>query len=159
MSRARHVWVSFLRGFDPTETLSSGAFQNLTVEVTEVGALLTYIVGIQDFAAGDEVTVLLLLPSGQEEQRAVLNTGGQLTGNFFAAGTGTHTVVIQNTATRSVDVFHTASAINPAEQIILSASVLTGIVGFFTLIGGITIWALDRRRQRRRQTLEMPPPP
>ncbi|MEE9592745.1 MAG: hypothetical protein V3W28_04100 [Thermoplasmata archaeon] len=152
--------ASFLASLDPTfTTLSPGAFQNLTLEVSESGSLLTYVVGIQDFTEGDEVTAILLLPSGQEAQRATLDTGGPLTANFVARDTGTYTVVIQNTATLTVEVFHTASAINVTEQNLLTAGILTGVVGFITLIGGLIVWIMQRGRQRRQQTLEMPPPP
>jgi hypothetical protein len=152
--------ANFLASLNLTfTTLSPDGFENRTLEVTEVGSLLTYVVRIEDFTTGDAVNVRLLLPSGQEAQRATLDTGGPLTANFVAAGTGTHTVVIQNTATRSVEVSHSASAINVTEQNLLTAGVLTGIVGFITLIGGLIVWIRERRRQRRQQTLEMPPPP
>ena len=142
-----------------SSTLSPGAFQNLTVEVSEVGTLLTYSVSLPDFSPGDEVTVLLRLPSGQETQRTTLESSGPLAATYVATGTGTYTVVIQNTATQSVEISHTATSIGLAAQGLLSAGFLVGIVGFIALIIGLILWLVDRRRARKQQPTGLPPPP
>ena len=151
--------ASFIASLNPTFiSLSPGAFENRSLEVSEVGTLLTYVVGIQNFTSGDEVTVRLLLPSGQEAQQVLLDTAGPLTSTFVAMGTGTHTVVIQNAVARSVEVFHSASAISLTDQNVLTAGLLTGIGGFIVIVGGLIAWIIGRGRQRRQQRAQTPPP-
>ncbi|MFQ6013570.1 MAG: hypothetical protein ACE5LS_08010 [Thermoplasmata archaeon] len=151
--------ASFLSAFAPDfATLAPGEFQNRTVNVEAPGSVLTYMVGIQDFTAGDQVTVFILTPSGGEERRATVNSTGPLTDTYLTAEAGLHTLVIQNTAPQSVDIFFAANEIDLTAAGLVFAGTLLGVAGFIVLIVGLVLWLVDRGK-RRRPTTGMPPPP
>ncbi|MFQ5907611.1 MAG: hypothetical protein ACE5JE_02100 [Thermoplasmata archaeon] len=152
-------FASLISGFTPQPTtLSAGAYLNRTTDAQAVGSVITYLVEIQGFSAGDEVTVFVQLPAGGEAQRTTLNTTGALTQFYITTEAGAHAIVIQNTGSLSVDISSAAAAIDGTALTLVSIGTYAGIAGFIVLIVGLILWNVDRRR-RPRPTMEMPPPP
>ncbi|MFQ6013698.1 MAG: hypothetical protein ACE5LS_08705 [Thermoplasmata archaeon] len=152
-------FASFFADFNPASTnLAPGDHLNRTFEALALGSSLTYLVEIQDFAAGDEVTVFVQLPSGGEAQRTTVNTSSTLTQLYSVTESGTHTLVIQNTASQSVDILSAVNKFELGSATLLTIGFFLGIAGFIVLIVGLILWAIDRGR-RRRQPVGMPPPP
>ncbi|MCJ2531344.1 MAG: hypothetical protein LN413_03360 [Candidatus Thermoplasmatota archaeon] len=152
--------ASFLSSFAPdTTTLSPGAFQNLTVDVQSTQSALMYLIGIQDFAAGDELTVFIRTPSGAEVQRAAMNSASPLTATYITTETGVHTVVVENTGAQSVTVIHAANEIDFMAASLITIGTFLGFGGFVVFIIGLILWIMDRGRARRQRPTGMPPPP
>lgn len=150
--------ASFLSQFAPDRVaLATDAYQNHTVDVVEIGSALTYVVGIEDFTLGDELTVFIQTPSGGEAQRATVTTG-TLTTSFVTSELGLHTLVIQNTGLRTVTIIHAVSVIDILAASLVATGIFLGIGGFIVFIVGLVLWIVARGRQRR-QPMEMPPPP
>ncbi|MEE9197029.1 MAG: hypothetical protein V3U45_02700, partial [bacterium] len=139
-------------GFTPeTTTLAPGAYLNRTVDVQTPGSILTYLVEIRDFAEGDEVIVFVQLPSGGEAQRATVNTAGSFPLLYVVTEAGTHTVVLQNTASRSLDIRSAATEIDVTSATLASIGTILGFAGFVLFIIGLLLWIVDRGRARRQR--------
>ncbi len=153
-------FAGLFTGFTPeVTTLVPGAYLNRTVDAQTPGSILTYFVEIQDFTDGDEVVVFVQLPSGGEAQRATVNTEGSFPLIYVATEAGTHTVVIQNTASRSLDVRSAATEIDVTSATLASIGTILGFVGFVVFIIGLILWIVDRGRARKQRPTGMPPPP
>ncbi len=151
--------ASFLSSFAPdTTTLSPGAFQNRTVDVQLTESALMYLIGIQDFTAGDELTVFIRTPSGAEVQRATIDSASALTATYIPTEAGVHTVVMENTGAQSVTFTHAASEIDFTAASPIAIGTFLGFAGFVVFIIGLILWIVDRGRTRRQQPTGMPPP-
>ncbi len=152
--------ASFLSSFAPgTTTLSPGAFQNLTVDVQLTQSALTYRIEIQDFTAGDELTVFIRTPSGTEVQLATTNSAFPLTETYITTEAGVHTVVIENAGAQSVTFDHAAAEIDFTVASLIAIGALLGFAGFVVFIIGLILWIVDRGRARRQRPTGLPPPP
>jgi hypothetical protein len=152
--------ASFLASFAPdSTTLSAGAFLNRTVDVELPQSALTYLLQIENFASGDEVTVFVQTPSGAEIQQAVINSGNPLTATYITTETGVHTVVMENTGSQSVTVLHAVSEIDFTAASMVAIGTFLGIGGFIVFIIGLVLWIVDRGRERRKATGMPPLPP
>ncbi|MFQ5552294.1 MAG: hypothetical protein ACE5EW_00980 [Thermoplasmata archaeon] len=151
--------ASLLPNLEST-TLSPSEFLNQTVDVREAGSALVYLVQIEQFASGDELTVFIRTPSVEEVGRTTVSSADLFFPSppYVTTEPGPHMIVIQNTAGQSVSLLSGAIEISFTTLALISAGFILGFAGGIVLIVGIVLWALDRRRQRR-QPLEMPPPP
>ena len=150
--------ASFIAGFSPTSTsITVGEHENRTVQA-QTGAILGYLVAIENFAAGDEVSVFIQLPVGGSVNSATVNSGNPLTAQHLATEAGVYTLVIQNTGNRTVTVLSAIDAFDVNSSLLAGAGLLLGFVGFIVFIIGLVLWIINRGRMRRRPT-EMPPAP
>ncbi|MEE9164023.1 MAG: hypothetical protein V3U17_04455 [Thermoplasmata archaeon] len=150
--------AGFLAGFSPTSnSITVNGYENRTVQA-EVGVVLGYLVAIENFAAGDEVSVFIQPPGGGAVNSATVNSASPLSAQYVATDTGAHVLVIQNTGSRTVTVLSAMNTLDPASTLLGGAGFLLGIVGFILFIVGLILWIIDRGRARRRPT-EMPPAP
>ena len=150
--------ASFLAGFAPTSTsLLVGEYENRTV-VAQTGAVLGYLVAIENFAGGDEVSVFIQLPEVGSVNSATVNSATPLSAQYLATEAGVYTLVIQNTGNRTVTVLSAIDALDVNSGLLAGAGLLLGFGGFIVFIIGLVLWIIDRGRKRRRPT-EMPPAP
>lgn len=131
-------------GFVPSfEEVPPGAYANTTVTLRE-GDSLTYFVSIENYTAGDELTVFLGLPDGTEEGRTTV-LAEELTRTHQATATGEYTLVIQNAGTETVVVLSFAAPVDPLAGLWILVAMVSGLVGFVLLILGIVLTVTQRR--------------
>ncbi len=135
-------------GFVPTiQEVSRGAYANTTVALRE-GETLTYFVGIDNYSAGDEVTVFLRLPEGATQGRTTVR-GEELAQTYRATVAGEHLVVVQNTGPEAVVVLTFAAPLDPLAGVWVLSAFLSAVVGFVALVVGIIFTAAERRSARQ----------
>lgn len=127
-----------------TNTIAPGESFTRPISL-EAGDVLTYVVAIENYTAGDQVTVSLRLPTGAEVNTTVV-TSQSYTNAEVASSAGDHTLVIRNTGSQSVIVTHFAGQVNISSALLALAGMALGALGFILLIVGIIIWVLDRRK-------------
>lgn len=150
--------AGLLATFSPrTTSLPPGEFFNESVSA-QPGSVLTYLVGIDNFAAGDQLAVAIQPPTGGSQQQATVNTSDPLIANFTVSQSGTHSLVIQNTGPRTVSVLYAIAPLDLNALLLAGAGVFLGFAGLIVFIVGLVIWIVGRRR-RPPVTPEMPPPP
>lgn len=151
-------FVSIFAQTSSTPPLPPDGFFNQTVDL-QVGSVVLYTTGIENFATGDQLTVFIATPSGGQLQRSNVSSSTPVPNTYVANEAGVHALVLQNTGTRTVTALFNLQEVDPNLAILFSIGFFAGGAGLIVFIVGLVLWIVDRGKARPQPTLEMPPPP
>lgn len=130
--------------------LAPGEYLNDT-KAMNVGQFYSYFVFIVNYETGDELTVTLRYPTGNNTTPVVIESA-QFGNSVPVETDGIHTLIIQNTGETSVTVSYFAGELDLSSGIWLLLGVGLGIIGFVVLIVGLILWVVGRSRARTAQS-------